>query len=226
MAPVTSDQTHSARDKPRSLSDPRALKALAHPLRMRLIGELSTRGSMRAVDLANAVDEPANSVSFHLRQLAKYGVIEQDDDRAADGRERWWRMPSDQGFRINPAELASLEGGEAALSVFRRVITGNVHALARVVHGTTFAPDDTSPDRHLISNDFAVRLSADEMDELKDDMFDLMMRWMARSRELAEVDDGVERRTVYAVMLGAPLDLIIDQPSQKATAVDESVSDD
>ncbi|TWE12078.1 winged helix-turn-helix domain-containing protein [Rudaeicoccus suwonensis] len=222
---MTSNQTHSARDEPRSLSDPRALKALAHPLRMRLIGELSTRGSMRAVDLANAVDEPANSVSFHLRQLAKYGVIEQDDDRAADGRERWWRLPSDQGFRINPAELATIEGGEAALGVFRRVVTGNVHALARVVHGTAFASEETSPERHLISNDFAVRLSADEMDELKDDMFDLMMRWMARSRELANADDGVERRTVYAVMLGAPLDLIIDQPSDEATTGHESGSE-
>ena len=99
------------RDVPTRVTDPKAVAAITHPLRMRLLGELSRRGSARVVDLAAAVGEPANSVSFHLRQLARYGLIEEDPDRAENGRERWWRQTSDRGFEIDLDAMRRLEGG-------------------------------------------------------------------------------------------------------------------
>ncbi len=99
------------RMSPTRISDPKAVLALTHPLRMRLLGELSRRGTARVVDLAGAVDEPANSVSFHLRQLAKYGLIEENPERAENGRERWWRMTSDRGFEIDLDAMLQVEGG-------------------------------------------------------------------------------------------------------------------
>lgn len=69
--------TDANRSAPTRITDPEAVLMLANPLRMRLLSELSRRGSARVTDLARHFDQPANTVSFHLRQLARFGFIEQ-----------------------------------------------------------------------------------------------------------------------------------------------------
>ena len=69
--------TDVARSAPTRITDPEAVLILANPLRMRLLGELACRGSARVTDLAHQFAQPANTVNFHLRQLAKYGVLEE-----------------------------------------------------------------------------------------------------------------------------------------------------
>ena len=71
------------------LTDPRTLRAYAHPLRMRLIGLLRGDGPMTATQAAARLDDNVPNCSFHLRQLAKYGFAERVP--GADGRERPWR---------------------------------------------------------------------------------------------------------------------------------------
>ncbi|RIV37833.1 winged helix-turn-helix domain-containing protein [Micromonospora radicis] len=71
------------------VTDPRALRAYAHPLRMRLIGLLRSEGPMTATQAAARLDDNVPNCSFHLRQLAKYGFAERV--AGADGRERPWR---------------------------------------------------------------------------------------------------------------------------------------
>ncbi|MFG1604978.1 ArsR/SmtB family transcription factor [Actinoplanes sp. NPDC049265] len=79
----------SSRTEAIRLADPRALRAYAHPLRLSLIGMLRRNGPMTATQCAAALDENVPNCSFHLRQLAKYGLAERAP--AADGRERPWR---------------------------------------------------------------------------------------------------------------------------------------
>ena len=71
------------------LTDPRTLRGYAHPLRMALVGLLRQEGPMTATQAAERLDESVPSCSFHLRQLAKYGLAERVD--GTDGRERPWR---------------------------------------------------------------------------------------------------------------------------------------
>jgi predicted ArsR family transcriptional regulator len=71
------------------LDDPRALRAYAHPLRLSLIGMLRRNGPMTATQCAAVLEENVPNCSFHLRQLAKYGLAERAP--AADGRERPWQ---------------------------------------------------------------------------------------------------------------------------------------
>ncbi|WBB89678.1 helix-turn-helix domain-containing protein [Verrucosispora sp. WMMC514] len=71
------------------VTDPRALRAYAHPLRMRLIGLLRGEGPMTATQAAARLDDNVPNCSFHLRQLAKYGFAERVP--GADARERPWR---------------------------------------------------------------------------------------------------------------------------------------
>jgi predicted ArsR family transcriptional regulator len=71
------------------LADPRSLRAYAHPLRMRLIGLLRSEGPMTATQAAARLGDNVPNCSFHLRQLAKYGLAQRVP--GADGRERPWR---------------------------------------------------------------------------------------------------------------------------------------
>ncbi len=71
------------------LTDPRALRALAHPLRLALVGLLRRQGPLTATRAGQILDESSASCSFHLRQLAKYGLVEEAG--GGTGRQRPWQ---------------------------------------------------------------------------------------------------------------------------------------
>ena len=73
------------------ISDPQALRALAHPLRVDLIELLGMLGPLTAADCARRLETSQASCSFHLRQLAKYGFVEPAPP-SEDSRERPWRL--------------------------------------------------------------------------------------------------------------------------------------
>jgi DNA-binding transcriptional ArsR family regulator len=70
--------------------DASGLKALAHPLRVRMLGTLRNDGPATATQLAQRLGESTGTTSWHLRQLAAHGFIEEDPDRGTK-RDRWWR---------------------------------------------------------------------------------------------------------------------------------------
>ncbi|MEV2243592.1 winged helix-turn-helix domain-containing protein [Streptomyces sp. NPDC049970] len=70
--------------------DAHSLRGLAHPLRMRLLNALREFGPATASGLADRLGESSGATSYHLRQLAAYGFVEDDPERGK-GRERWWR---------------------------------------------------------------------------------------------------------------------------------------
>ncbi|MEV7965019.1 helix-turn-helix domain-containing protein [Sphaerisporangium sp. NPDC088356] len=108
------------------VSDPQALKAVSHPLRVRLLGALRLDGPATATELAARFGESSGSTSYHLRQLARYGFVEEDPERR-DARERRWR--SVHGYTSwSELELGeSPEGREAADFMRNRQIEVLVH---------------------------------------------------------------------------------------------------
>ncbi|PWI16549.1 transcriptional regulator [Streptomyces sp. Act143] len=96
---------------PVELGDLAALKALAHPRRQRVLQHLTLHGPATSATLARALGLNTGATSYHLRELARYGFVEEADgpaDGTAGGhRERWWRaVPGDLRFpprsRQNP----------------------------------------------------------------------------------------------------------------------------
>ncbi|MFD5797943.1 ArsR/SmtB family transcription factor [Streptomyces diastatochromogenes] len=83
--------------------DPRALRGLAHPLRMQLLDTLRQRGPATASQLAERLGESSGATSYHLRQLAAHGFVE-DAPEHGKGRERWWRAV-DQGLVFDSADF-------------------------------------------------------------------------------------------------------------------------
>jgi DNA-binding transcriptional ArsR family regulator len=77
-------------EQPQELTDPLAMRALAHPLRLTLLRELSERGPATATQLAGRAGVSVPSASYHLKQLAKYGFVE-DAEPPERGRDRPWQ---------------------------------------------------------------------------------------------------------------------------------------
>lgn len=76
------------------ISDPRVMRALAHPARIEIVEYLNSTGEVvTATECARLVDLSPSATSYHLRELAKYGLVEQAPSRG-DGRERVWRSTS------------------------------------------------------------------------------------------------------------------------------------
>jgi DNA-binding transcriptional ArsR family regulator len=101
------------------LSDPRALRALAHPTRLRLVGLLRREGPLTATQCGERIGESPASCSFHLRQLARHGLVEEAG--GGRGRERPWRATARfTSWKATP------ETAEAA-GVLGSVIAGRLH---------------------------------------------------------------------------------------------------
>ena len=71
------------------LSDPKAMRALANPVRLAILGRLQRHGPSTATRLAPHVGATPSVASWHLRHLAAFGLV-RDSDAGDDGRERWW----------------------------------------------------------------------------------------------------------------------------------------
>lgn len=95
--------------------DTGALRALAHPLRVRIYDILSQYGPQTASSLAEKLGESSGSTSYHLRALAKHDLIRECDDRGT-GRERWWERPVG-GISFANADAMKTPAGRAATQI-------------------------------------------------------------------------------------------------------------
>src|SRR5690625_7771683 len=84
--------------------DAETLKAYAHPLRIKMYDYLLTHGSATATQLAQELGENTGQTSYHLRILARHGLIEDDQEVTARGRERRW-LPKRKVLRLEPVVL-------------------------------------------------------------------------------------------------------------------------
>lgn len=84
------------------LQDPKAMRALAHPIRLQIRELLSEEGPLTATELAERVGESPANCSFHLRTLAKYGFVEEAE--RGKGRNRPWQARTGSMF-VEPENL-------------------------------------------------------------------------------------------------------------------------
>src|SRR3954470_16082248 len=181
----------------RAVHDPKILRAVAHPVRNRILTELTASGPMRAADIARELDIPANQASFHLRQLAKYGLVEEDPDAARDKRDRVWRPTSEHGLMVRLDELEQQPGGRAASTVFRQ----NAASWGRAVVDAAYSDQGRGPGTFRTVNEVAVRLTKDEAQEVAQELDDVLSRWTARTRGR---DDGRETYLWFSMLQPHP----------------------
>jgi DNA-binding transcriptional ArsR family regulator len=177
--------------------DPTVLRAIAHPTRNRILGELGAAGPLRATDIARELDIPANPASFHLRQLAKYGLIEEDAAAARDRRDRVWRLSGDGELDVNLGAIEATPGGKAAAGVFRRSAQSWGHHVV-----DSALSDERPPETYRSTSEHSIKLTKDEARELSEALRDLVDEWAERTR----AGGAPDRRTylLYSVLQPYP----------------------
>jgi predicted ArsR family transcriptional regulator len=106
---------------PLRLTDARMMRALAHPARIAIWQHLGLDGPATATECAQVAGLSPSACSYHLRTLARYGIVEEDRTSSTDGRERPWRVKLfavtvDDGADVPPAVLEA--GRRLSASVF------------------------------------------------------------------------------------------------------------
>ncbi|WP_329042712.1 helix-turn-helix domain-containing protein [Streptomyces sp. NBC_00178] len=95
------------------ISDPQAMRALAHPVRLAILDRLGRHGPATATELAPDVGATPSVTSWHLRHLAGFGLV-RDSEQGSDRRQRRWEAVA-RGFRFEtPRDPADEEGRSAA----------------------------------------------------------------------------------------------------------------
>ena len=99
------------------------LRGLAHPLRVQILGLLRTFGPATATRLAGRLGLTSGALSYHLRQLERYGFIVEDADRG-DQRDRWWKAAHDSThFEPYRLDADAIDEGDA----YERGVISSLH---------------------------------------------------------------------------------------------------
>jgi DNA-binding transcriptional ArsR family regulator len=181
------------------ISDPKAIRALAHPLRLDLLQLLGAGGSATAAQCGRVLGVSQASCSFHLRQLAKYGFVE-DAGPGRDRRERQWRAA------VAQSRLSVRIGAGSDLAVRQEIEALMVQREMQAVLNYSRRPEGADPEwqrKAGIVSAMAV-LSPDESAAIKEKWIALLTPYITRARaEGSQLQPG--QRYVRYFMAATPL---------------------
>ncbi|MFE7620889.1 ArsR/SmtB family transcription factor [Streptomyces sp. NPDC057496] len=177
--------------------DAKGLRALAHPIRVQLVGQLRKYGPSTATRLAERLGVNSGTASYHLRQLGAAGFVEEDTERG-NARERWWRSVhrttefSDQDLAEREPEvvLAYLQSVSATYTLRTQQALNELQTMPRAWRGT------------FDMSDWALRLTPEETIALRQELWDVLARYRWDTPEAAATaPEGAERIGVITHIL-------------------------
>ena len=169
------------------------LRGIAHPLRVRLLSLLRENGPSTATRLAEQTGQSSGATSYHLRQLAAYGFVEEDDTRSA-GRERWWR-PVHRATRLDADDAREAPAeAEAYLRAVAAQYADRVDRWLTEAHTMSRAWDEAAT-----LSDYRLRLRADEAARLLAELEAVVAPYRRDEPDVAAPDDA--ERVVLQVQL-------------------------
>lgn len=181
---------HNPSEHPRpSAMGSAAMKAFAHPLRMAMYQRLVDGGPATATTLARQLDESTGQTSYHLRQLARHGFVEEDSERGT-GRERWWRAAS---FSV---DAATMSAEPAMLPVITSYLRSQLeHRTAALEEW--FARARTEPAEWIeasVDTTATASMTAEEAQEMVRELEAVADRHITRAKERGQGEADARRR--------------------------------
>lgn len=181
------------------LTDSRALRAYAHPTRMTLVGLLRLEGPFTATRAAELTGESVASCSYHLRILAKYGLVEEADP-GGPGREKPWRATAAYtdwpNYSPDPAVASAAEALSAA------VAENQFHRMMRALETRHTLPEEWQrAERH---SDAMLYLTPQELVALGERLDAMVAEFADRSHRPELRPEGARRVAYLQVAYVAP----------------------
>lgn len=164
-----------------TVNDPASMRALAHPLRLKLLGLLRLDGPASVGALAQKTGEAPGSISYHIGTLARSGFVVEAPELARDGRERWWRA-AHEVTHFEPAELREDPEQHGASLAMRQAILQ-----AYLAEQLASLDAEAALDRDWLAasgtGDVFAHLTLDEFRELSSSLEALIDHWAEVGRE-------------------------------------------
>jgi DNA-binding transcriptional ArsR family regulator len=159
------------------ITDPQAMRALAHPVRLAVLMHLQRNGPATATTLSPHVGATPSVTSWHLRHLATFGLVVDApaEEVPGDRRQRWWKAVA-KGFRFEPS------GDPAA-----RMLADQMYAMSREQVDQWMA--ETRPRlevewlRFAGQSNTTVRLTLDELSTLAGEIDELLAPFVHRGAD-------------------------------------------
>lgn len=183
-------------DQSISLTDPRALRAYAHPIRLRLVGLLRSEGPLTASEAGRRLGESSGTTSFHLRQLAKYGLVEPAE--GGHGREKPWRATA---MSTELPSVTTPDTAEAATAVFSAIAQRHYEKMLDWVQRRPSEPEEWQ--RAAAFSDYLLYLTADELADLAQRVTGLLNRYRDRLTDPGSRPAGARLVTYLNIALPA-----------------------
>lgn len=156
------------------------MRALAHPLRMKLLAELRVSSPATVGMLAGEVGESAGTVSYHLKALAASGFIEPADRATNDRRETWWQASHEFTELGAAAPEASAEFTETNNQLRHQSVDVLATELHRSIERERELPAEWV--QAAGSSDIATFLTAKELAEATAELEAVLSKWHTRSQ--------------------------------------------
>jgi hypothetical protein len=195
-------------DRPQlDLTDPKAMRALAHPLRWALLEALSHAGTLTATQASEMLGESPANCAFHLRTLAKYGFVEEAG--GGKGRERPWRQAYGRmSWRSRQGDEQFMLAGQALSQVWLdRVLSRARRSLAALTSWPEGFEDDLGGSTSMLY------VTPEEAREVYAELMKTFDRTIGQGHRFSERRDPARRPPgavpVEFVLLGYP---VLDTP--------------
>ncbi|GIH17443.1 winged helix-turn-helix domain-containing protein [Rugosimonospora africana] len=187
--------------QPRRIDDPEVLKGLAQPIRQRLYRLLSQIGPATSGTLAKRVNGDPGLISYHLRELARRGFIEDVPELARDRRERWWRTV--QGSTTWAWRDFPTPEGQAVASAVKGQMVADEFARLHRYEQSRESWSEAWQDAATSSDSF-LRLTPAELEQVSAELLEVLQRWSRHGRQASEridqsetADSGESREHVF-----------------------------
>jgi DNA-binding transcriptional ArsR family regulator len=202
MNETRSERAARARTEEAVLLDARGLRALAHPLRVRLVGLLRKYGPSTATRLAEQLEINSGSASYHLRRLADAGFVTEDAERG-NARDRWWRAVH-QSTWLDSRELTAQEP-DATMAYLQSVAAIYAQQAQRALAELPTMPREWQEAFDM--SQVPLRLTPQEAQELGEELRAVVRRYRRDTPDAVhDAPEGAERIVLIAEMLPEPGD--------------------
>lgn len=184
--------TADSRDTPfgRRISDPGALRALAHTGRYAILAKLQADGPATATECAQVAGLSPSACSYHLRLLGKYGFVEPDDSRDRDGRERVWRAAI-TSWVTEPDPDADPREAQALDATLTRVMLADSDA--KVLDFADRAAAEPEWREAALMSSSTVIATVDELREISLELMAVLRPYFRTARPLEDAPPGARR---------------------------------
>lgn len=190
MTDTIPDEARLPEDAAVTVTNADTLRAMASPIRMRILGTLRVNGEQTVGNISEQLGEAPGAISYHLGQLAGAGLVEKVKSPDGDRRKSWWKA-CQSAIRLEGSGEKNGADNAKAMDMFRRSTALSYEmAYERFLDKLPELPREWAD--ACTSDDHVLRLTAEEMSSMLEELNEVVRRWQIKAGVHGDDEPGVE----------------------------------